>query len=441
MKNCCDDYERSLMPLPAGTGLSRRSFLLRSAGMALAVYGGRALAPNAFEEGIAAAQAAASGQPVLVSIFMSGGVDSLSLLAPTGAAHAAKYQQLRPGLALARDDADAFGGDSSLQWHPSARKLRDLWAQGKLTVIPGVGYQDPNQSHFTSRHYWEVGALDPTGRYGWLGRYLDKYGAADNPLQGLSLDWSLSPVVAAADVPVASVGDPASFDLWIRNVWDSKIEGSITPLMKTLGGIATDDPALLGARRVATRTAKLVEDLAPLQGTQRPYQNVVAYPGSGFGDRLSSLAEMLDRDMPIRVAALTADGGYDTHDNQAATFGPDLGGAVDALAAFQADLETRGLADRVLTLVWSEFGRRPQQNAGGTDHGAGGAAFVMGTQASGTMIGEFPGLATLDPWGNLRHTTDFRAIYGALLDQWMGADPEAIVPGVGAFTLPTLVKP
>ncbi|MDX6554805.1 MAG: hypothetical protein QOD86_1000 [Miltoncostaeaceae bacterium] len=437
IQRCCEPG----MPTPAGSTLSRRTFLMRSAGLALAVYGGRALAPRAFEEGIAAAQAQAAGQPVLVSIFMSGGVDSLSLLAPTGGAHLARYQQLRPSLALPRNDAHAFGADPSLQWHPNALAFRDLHAAGKLTVLPGVGYQDPNQSHFTSRHYWEVGALDPVGRFGWLGRYLDLHGSAENPLQGISLDWTLSPSIAAADVPVASVPDPAHFDFWIRNVWDSKIEGSMVPLLKRLGQLETSDPALGGARRVAARTAKLVEDLAPLQGAQQPYQTAVAYPDNGFAERLASLAEMLSRGMPVRVAALTANGGYDTHDNQASTFGDDVAGATQALAAFQADLEARGLADRVMTLVWSEFGRRPEQNANGTDHGAGGCAFLMGSRASGTMVGEFPGLSSLDAWGNLRHTVDFRAVYGALLDQWMGADPEAIIPGVGAFSLPTLVKP
>jgi uncharacterized protein (DUF1501 family) len=433
---CCEPG----MPTPAGSTLSRRTFMLRAAGLALAVYGGKALAPQAFTEGIAAAQAQAATQPVLVSIFMSGGVDSLSLLAPTGGAHAAKYRQLRPTLALPRNDAHAFAADPSLQWHPSALALRDLHAAGKLTVLPGVGYADPNQSHFTSRHYWEVGALDPHGRYGWLGRYLDRYGSAENPLQGLSLDWGLAPSIAAEKVPVASVPDPANFDFWIRNVWDQKIEGSIVPLLKRLGELPSSDPALAGARRVASRTAKLIEDLAPLQGAQRPYQQAVAYPDSSFAERLASLAEMLGRGMPVRVAALTATGGYDTHDDQTATFGDDVAAATTALAAFQSDLEARGLGNRVMTLVWSEFGRRPAQNANGTDHGAGGCAFVMGSRASGTMIGEFPGLASLDPWGNLRHTTDFRAVYGALLDQWMGADPEAIIPGVGSFALPTLVR-
>lgn len=432
----CDDFR---MPQRAGTGMDRRRFLLRSAGLAMSVYGANMLLPRAFEEGIAAAQAQAGGQRVLVSVFLSGGVDSLSLLAPTGGAHATRYAQLRPTLRLARDDAHAFAEDPSLQWHPSALPLRTLHAEGKLGVLPGVGYTDPNQSHFTSRHYWEVGALDPRGRFGWLGRYLDRHGEADNPLQGLSLDWQLSPVIAAENVPVASVGNPADYDLWIRNVWDASLTAGTVPLLKKLGSLPTGDPALAGARRVTSMTARLTEQLAPLQNLQAPFQATVAYPDTHFGDRLGALAEMLSRGMPVKVAALTASGGYDTHDDQARSFAPDLAAACDALYAFQRDLEARGLDGRVLTLVWSEFGRRPEQNSTGTDHGAGGCGFVMGTPARGRMVGEFPGLASLDAHGNLRHSVDFRAVYAGLLEQWLQADPGPIIPGADAFTLPQLV--
>ncbi len=141
------------MPLPAGTGLSRRSFVSRSAGLALAVFGGGALSPRALQAGIESAQAAGPGQ-VLVSIFCAGGLDSLSLLAPVGDS---RYAGLRGGLALPPDSAFTFSEDDRLRWHPDAAAFRDLHTAGRLTVIPAIGYDDPNQSHFTSRHYWEVG--------------------------------------------------------------------------------------------------------------------------------------------------------------------------------------------------------------------------------------------------------------------------------------------
>jgi uncharacterized protein (DUF1501 family) len=426
------------MPLPAGTGLSRRSFLSRTSGLALAVFGGAALGPKAFDAGIAAAEAAGEDR-VLVSFFCSGGLDSLSLLAPVGDA---RYATLRGSLALAADGAFTFAEDSRLQWHPNAAPLRDLHAAGKLGVIPAIGYGDPNQSHFTSRHYWEVGAVDPSGRVGWLGRYLDRHGADVNPLQGLSLDYTLAPSLATAGKPVAAVAAPESYDLWARDVWDGAMFDAAVTRWGSQGAVATADAELATARQAAGMSTALRTQLAGLQDHTGPWQGAVAYPGgnNAFPRRLASLAEMISRGMPLRVVALDANGGYDTHENQATTLQTNLGLLSASLAAFQADLEARGVADRVLVHVWSEFGRRPQANGSGTDHGAGGASFVMGTQAKGTMVGEFPGLATLDAQSNLRHTVDFRGVYKGLTEQWLGVDADGIVPGASAYTAPQLVR-
>ena len=121
------------------------------------------------------------------------------------------------------------------------------------------------------------------------------------------------------------------------------------------------------------------------------------------------------------------------------SFGGDLGVVADSIAAFQADLEARGIADRVITLVWSEFGRRPRENDSGTDHGAAGAAFVVGTGVRGQMIGGFPGLAQLDADDNLRNTSDFRGLYCALIEQWFGVDADAIIPGASGFARPAVI--
>src|SRR5829696_5111153 len=384
----CDDFSKAQagrglrgiepgMPAPAGTGLSRRAFLARSSGLALSVFGGAMVSRMALEEGIAAAQAGPAS-PVLVSVFLSGGVDSLSVLAPVGDS---RYASLRPSLALAPSGnaVDVFTEDSRLHWHPSAAPLRDLHRAGKVTVMPAIGYGDPNQSHFTSRHYWEVGEVNPYNRIGWLGRYLDRHGAEDNPLQGLSLDWNLAPTLATTNVPVAAVSSPEYFSLDARDVWDGTIRSRLLEGLSAQGGLATTDPELRSARRAATQTVGLRGQLAPLQGTDAPWQSAVAYPSrEGFARRLAVLAEMLSIGLPVKVVALDADGGYDTHDDQNGSLPGDLAELSQSLAAFQADLEARGLADRVLIHVWSEFGRRPEQNGSGTDHGAGGLSLLIG---------------------------------------------------------------
>jgi uncharacterized protein (DUF1501 family) len=423
------------MPTPAGTGLSRRSFLLRSSTAMLAVYGASKLKLGDLEEGIA--QAAGGNERVLVSIFLDGGVDSLSVLAPTTDS---VYRQLRPSLALPPGAGTAFGEDPRLRWNPAASAFADLHTAGKMSVLPAVGYASPDQSHFTSRHYWEVGGLLPNEVSGWMGRLLDAIGTPDNPLQGLALDGSLSPALASRSVPVAAIDGP-SYDLWAEGVWDEP-EALMYGAVGELGRAAAraKDIGLKSAGTAAAQAMQLRTQLQPFSGEE--ITPPVAYPDgedSWFGESLAALAAMLGAGLPIRCAAISSPGDFDTHDNQADGFDSDLAVAANTIAAFQADLEARGLADRVITLVWSEFGRRPEENDSGTDHGAGGAAYVIGTQVRGRMIGEFPGLAQLDADDNLRATSDFRALYCSIIEQWFGADAGAIIPEASGFGRPALI--
>ena len=202
------------MPLPAGTGMSRRSFVARSLGAALSVYGADKLLPGLFDEGIALA-ASGPAQPILVSVFLEGGADALSVLSPQGDP---LYRKLRPKLGLS--GGTQFAEDGRLFWHPALASLVQLYCEQKVTVMPAIGYKNADQSHFTSRHYWEVGATSTQLRTGWLGRYLDRVGTMDNPLQGLSLDDTLAPALATAKVPVASIDGPDQYDFWSKHVWD-----------------------------------------------------------------------------------------------------------------------------------------------------------------------------------------------------------------------------
>jgi uncharacterized protein (DUF1501 family) len=423
------------MPVPAGTGLNRRSFMLRSGAAMLSVYGASKLGLGGLQEGIA--KAAGATDRVLVSIFLDGGCDSLSVLAPTGDPD---YLKLRPTLAIPQGVGAAFAEDARLAWNPAASAFDELHRAGKMSVAPAIGYSSPDQSHFTSRHYWEVGGLQPNEITGWTGRLLDRIGSQDNPLQGLSLDGSLSPALATKSVPVAAIDGP-SYDLWARDVWGKPEElmfGAVGELGRS--AVAGKDAGRKLAGGAAAQAMALKAQLDPFSGDE--IVPPVAYPegqDSWFGDNLSALAAMLASGLPIRCAAISAPGSFDTHDDQAESFDTDVKTTADTIAAFQADLEARGLADRVITLVWSEFGRRPEENASGTDHGAGGAAYVIGTQVAGTMIGEFPGLAQLDEDDNLRATSDFRGLYCSIIEQWFGEDAGAVIPDAASFARPTLI--
>lgn len=417
-------------PEAAGTQLSRRSFLLRSLGTAAAVYGASRLSGFALDDGIAQAAALDGGADrVLVSVFLPGGWDSMSVLAPVGDP---KYRSLRRTTAVGEGDGVAFAEDDRLRWHPAAAPLAALHAEGKVVTLPGIGYDGPDQSHFTSRHYWEVGALDAGARTGWLGRVLDATGRPDNPLQGLALDGRLAPALATARVPVAAISSPRGFDFYVESVWGDVASAMVDTLGEfgaAHGG--SGDPALRVAAAVAGQSQALRAQLAPFAGAKDD-PLPAGYPKTDdqFPTRLAALAQLLAAGLPLRCVALTAPGDFDTHDDQADDWSQDIGTLSQSLLAFQRDLEARNIADRVLVHVWSEFGRRAEENGSrGTDHGAAGASFLIGTQTTGRMVGEFPGLGTLDEDGNLRATSDFRALYASLCEQWLGVDAAQVLPG------------
>ncbi|MDQ3668805.1 MAG: DUF1501 domain-containing protein, partial [Actinomycetota bacterium] len=396
---------------------------------------------SALEEGIAFAQAAPPPR-VLVTVFLEGGADALSILFPGSNS---RYRALRPTLALPASAGQPFAEDDRLRWHPSAAGLAELHAEGKVTAIPAIGYTDPNQSHFTSRHFWEVGATSASIRTGWIGRYLDLVGTQDNPLQGLSLDWNLQPSLATASVPVATVDSPGAYEFWARGVWGDVETEMLDSIGDLSAAAALPDPALKQASAVAYQTAQLRTQLSAFAAAQGDTPtSPVTYPaGEDFAERLAGLAAMLGAGLPLHCVALQAPGMYDTHSEQAGELTNGLKLTSDSLLAFQRDLEARSLADRVVTLVWSEFGRRARENGSrGTDHGAAGIGFLIGSRVRGQMIGEFPGLGSsgIDSEGNMRATADYRGLYSGLLEQWLGTDAAAVIPGAAQFARPTLLK-
>jgi len=213
--------------------------------------------------------------------------------------------------------------------------------------------------------------------------------------------------------------------------------------MGALGGLqSATDPFLTQASTVASESNALRKQLGRFIGPdgQAHYHTKVKYPDGDFGHKLAGLAALLHAGFPIRAAALQAPGEYDTHSDEPGALQQGLQETAQALAAFQADLEQRNLGSRVVTLLWSEFGRRAQQNdSNGTDHGAAGAAFLLGTRVKHKMVGEFPGLSRgkgLDRDGNLKETIDFRSVYKSIAQEWFSVDGDSILPD--AKHLPSL---
>jgi uncharacterized protein (DUF1501 family) len=438
----CDDFhatsESTRRSFLDGGGLTRRQVIGRGLATGLAVYASRAMPLGRMFETAEAAYAQAPNAPVLVSVFLPGGCDLLDTIVPLN--QFGTYSDLRPG--VRQKDAPELGG-TGLGVHPSLASglnggVKGLFEAGKVGLMPGIDYANPDLSHFHSRHFWETGLITQKAGTGWLGRYLDHTGSQDNPLQGVSMSGSLSPVLRSASAPVAAVSSPDSAQFWIPDVWGKSFDDAMNAwaeIASRAGGGAGATAATTAARR-----AKQVADqLAPYQSDEKkgidPLKGSVAYPeDNDLAEKLKTLAGLLSQPLGIRLAAIDADGDFDTHDRQREDLGKGLKLTSEALAAFQADLEARGIADRVLTLVWSEFGRRPQQNeSGGTDHGAGGVAWVQGTRVRGGVLSDYPDLRRLDREDNLEVTLDFRRVYCSVLEQWLGADAAAVIPGAPSF--------
>jgi uncharacterized protein (DUF1501 family) len=430
----CDDFRTAHRP---ATGFNRRRLLMRAAGAGLSYYAARAIAPARMLE---AALAQGPEAPVLVSVFLPGGCDLLSTLTPLD--QNGRLNDLRRSLGTT--DAAPLAGESRLGLHAGLGEglnggVRGLFEAGKVGFLPGIDYANPDLSHFHSRHFWETGLITQTTAPGWLGRWLDRHGSADNPLQGLSLGGGMSPVLQTAGAPVASLDSPGDAKLTFAGTWDVGERAALDAWSRLAAEAPGGRPGPDAAKRSAALVRTVSDRLSPYihdddDTSPDPLAPPVAYPKGDFADRLQRLAGLIALPLGVRVANVEAPGDFDTHDDQPKQLADALGEVSQALAAFQADLEARGVADRVLTFVWSEFGRRPESNdSKGTDHGAGGIAWVQGTRARGGVLTDYPDLGRLDGNDNLAVTVDFRRVYCSLLEQWMGTDATEIIPRAETF--------
>lgn len=433
--------------VPRARGMDRRDFLRAGAlGMASVYAASRIDWTRAFEAAVAEG---ASPANQLVMIFLNGGNDGLNTVVPVGeyATYAAKRPQLARVQGPSADGrvgctvmpgtggghAWANVGISGVGNNGDTRGFDTLWGDGSggpgsdLALWPAADYTPANRSHFDSRDYWFAGALQKMTT-GWLGRWLDLYGSPDNPLQAVSLDSSISKQIRAARAPVAAVRSLNGAEFRVDGVSTSQVNTTeqIAPLSAVPVGAGNLE--LAKVREVYGRTVQVSRSLRSLTGAGVG----AGYPRSDLSTRLQLAANLLAANLGTRVVTLDW-GSFDTHGSQLQSQDPQLTTLSRALAAFKADLTARGIENRVLTIVFSEFGRRVESNESGTDHGAGGLMMAMGSSVIGGMRGEFPGLTTLDR-GDLRVTTDFRAVYSSVVSEWLGGDPGAIIPG-GPFPL------
>ena len=406
--------------------LKRRDFL--QAGLvfgagAAGLAAGYASVPDAFARAVYAAKSnGVTNSSVLVMIQLAGGNDGLRTVIPL---QDPRLHDLRPKLAALSVD-QALPLDSDFGLNQNLKGIKALWDQGRVAIVQGVGYPNPTFSHFESIRIWETG--DPTRRQidGWLGRTLaQNYDSFGHPLTGCAC--------GATDVPGALRDLQATLTV-INNqkafgfTGGSEIEAAVGALYKGTPGIygALFDTAMATARD-SIATLKTSQASYQAQADYSDTQRLIYSSKNQLAAALQLASELIVTGTGVKLLHVTL-GGFDTHYTELNRH-DDLMSYVDsAVSAFYKDLSAHGKADNVVIATWSEFGRRPRENAsGGTDHGAAAPLILIGNPLKGGMYGKAPSLTDLDATNNLKYQVDFRSVYQEILGGHLGADPKEIL--------------
>ena len=371
----------------------------------------------------------------LVVLYLCGGNDSLSMLAPYNDPF---YTSRRPTLAIPAGQVLQIGTDSSkvaLGLHPRLTGLKQIFDQGRLAFIQRTGYDNQSRSHFTGTDIWST--ADPTNAQGlgWVGRYLDSLPSPVDPLIGWNTTGNL-PHVLQAHTAVPAIASPSSYAFSSPNT-GAEATAERSTAVRIASHIPVDRPELAfvyGSTQAALATLDRVATVAS-------YKPSPAYPTTGFAQALQAVAGAMTKSIGTRVFYVTT-GGFDTHSAQNVNT---VGGAYytnmatvnDGLLAFYNDLKAQGLLDDTLILSFSEFGRRITENgSGGTDHGSASVMMALGGKVNGGLYGTAPNLNTdlqnptlENSAGDVKFETDFRSVYAQVLDGWLGTDSTKLLGG------------
>jgi len=410
--------------------LQRRDFLKRGVGLVAAsmvVPAFLAETARVLEIGtpVVSAQAASAAKKILVVVLLAGGNDGINTVIPYGDP---LYYQARPTLAVPQNQVLHLNDTVGLS--PSLPRLKARYDAGQVAVVQGVGYPNPNRSHFRAMDIWQTAVPDRIEQTGWLGRYLQSCACGtDKKLEGISLGATVQKSFWTELTLVPAISNLAAFKYGNARATPDQSQYEVEALRRALSQARgrPEEEFLRQATQTALADADTMEQVA--QG----YQTSVAYPQSPLSQSLKTIAQIIAGDVGTRVYFATL-GGFDTHANQPMQQQRLLGELDGSLDAFMQDLEHLGRQDDVMVMTFSEFGRRVGQNASnGTDHGTAEPLFMLGGGVKGGLHGAYPSLADLDR-GDLKYTTDFRSVYSSVLQGWMGVSAEQIL---GA-TYPTL---
>ncbi len=360
--------------------------------------------------------------PVLVILQLTGGNDYMNTVIPYTDP---RYRDNRPAVGVAEDRILPIS--DKIGFHPEMGPMKRIYDRGKMAVIHGVGYQNSPRSHFRSMDIWHTCEPDKLGTEGWLGRASrDIDPNKENVVTTVSFGPSLPRALALPGVPVACVDDLDTFGMLpgiTETEQRSKILDRFTRLYSpTIGsGFVMD---YLSQTGLDSLKAADILKVAPAQ-----YSSTVEYPDTALARKLRGVAQVHMADVGTRI--LYCDhGSFDSHSNQVGMHDKLWHDVSNAVESFFDDLREHDAADNVIMLLFTEFGRRVHDNGSGTDHGAAGAAFVIGEGIKGGEYGEFPSINPEDlEQGDLVPNLDFRGLYSTILEDWMGLDANPLVGG------------
>lgn len=404
--------------------ITRREFIKKSA--ATVTVG--ALMPRLW---LTEGRAQSSTRRIFVVAQCNGGNDGLNTVIPFTNS---RYHALRPTLAFKQNQLDGTAGRSTiisndLALHPSLRNIKDLYDAGRVAVIQGVGYPDPNQSHFTSMDIWHTANVKDGRGKGWLGKYADIAFGDSEGLNALSATFSLPKSLTSNRAVIPSIPQQrfATYDIGVDPLFPLERERRVNLLLANQN---RNFPGHEFLNTIAKNGFGAIEKVAKIKNARDSYTSSIIYPDANpFAQGLKVLAQIATT-ATESVLLYASFGDFDNHARQADTHAEMLGQFSEGIKLFYDDMTAHGLADNVVIMQWSEFGRRPFENGSrGTDHGAASMMFLIGNPIQGGIYGEHPSLAEEDisDEGNLKHTVDFRSVYATLLDRWMGVDSTEIL--------------
>jgi uncharacterized protein (DUF1501 family) len=351
---------------------------------------------------------------ILVVVELSGGNDGLNTVVPYGDA---AYYRARPKLGI--PERDVIKAANGFGFHPSMVGFERLYKDGMLGVVHGCGYDHPSLSHFSSMGFWHTGVPNGGDSLGWLGRLADRTYDTKTRNMIVNLGTSQSLAVRSAQHSPLVFDDPARFRR--EGADDEKrVLAALSQPRKTANATLE---FLASTAQNATESSDFVREAAA--GYQTPVDYGV---GGGLGGNLRRVTSLIAAGMPTRLYYVTYSGNsFDTHVQQADLHSRLLMYTADAVRGFMEDVKRIGRADEVAVMIFTEFGRRVEENGSlGTDHGTATPMFIIGKGVRGGFYGKHPSLTDLDD-GNMKMTTDYRRVYATMIKEWLGYDDTAAV--------------